>query len=301
MKVIITGISGFVGQNLSDCLIRKNIEVVGLSLRIPGWEDRFSQHADAVIHLAGKAHDTASTAVEEEYYKVNTDLTRILFEAFLNSDVRDFFYFSSVKAAADEVEGVLNEDHPPHPATPYGKSKLLAEQYLLSKQLPEGKRLFIIRPCMIHGPGNKGNLNLLYKTVKKGIPWPLAAFGNMRSYLSIDNLNFLIHQMLTTNLPSGIYNFADDETLSTNEVVRLMAHAAGKRAVFWNLPQGFVRSLGRIGDTLNLPFNSERLLKLTETYTVSNEKIKKALGIIQLPVSASEGLEKTFKNFNNTL
>src|SRR5690606_40901886 len=64
--------------------------------------------------------------------------------------------------------------------------KLMAEEYILSKPLPDNKRVYIIRPCMIHGPGNQGNLNLLYKVVEKGIPWPLAAFENKRSFLSID-------------------------------------------------------------------------------------------------------------------
>src|SRR5690606_9961467 len=105
-------------------------------------------------------------------------------------------YFSSVKAVADTVEGVLQEDVVGKPLTPYGKSKLEAEQYLLSQVLPEGKRAFIIRPCMIHGPGNKGNLNLLYKVVEKDVPWPLAAFRNQRSFLSIDNLCFLLERMI---------------------------------------------------------------------------------------------------------
>src|SRR5690606_27975560 len=109
------------------------------------------------------------------------------------------------------------------PLTPYGKSKLEAELYLLAQKLPERKRLFIIRPCMIHGPGNKGNLNLLYKVVEKGIPWPLAAFHNERSFLSIDNLSFLIEKMLMhTDLASGVYNFADDDALSTNSLVKLI-------------------------------------------------------------------------------
>src|SRR5690606_8143065 len=123
-------------------------------------------------------------------------------------------------AVADTVEGPLTEDSLANPLTPYGKSKREAEKYLLAQELPIGKRLFIIRPCMIHGPGNKGNLNLLYKVVEKGLPWPLAAFHNQRSFLSIDNLSFLINAMLIDpDLPSGVYNFADDESLSTNELV----------------------------------------------------------------------------------
>src|SRR5690606_218134 len=105
---------------------------------------------DAIIHLAGKAHDTANTSSPEEYFKVNRDLTINLFKTFLESDIKDFFYFSSVKAVADTVAGVLKEDITGEPHTPYGKSKYEAEQYLLSQILPEGKRLFVIRPCMIH-------------------------------------------------------------------------------------------------------------------------------------------------------
>src|SRR5690606_15400334 len=128
--------------------------------------------ANAIIHLAGKAHDMEAGDVEE-YFRINRDLTISLFDEFLVSNLRDFFFFSSVKAVADTVEKVLHENSTPLPKTPYGQSKLAAEQYILSKALPEGKRVFIIRPCMIHGPGNKGNLSLLYKIVEKGIPWPL--------------------------------------------------------------------------------------------------------------------------------
>src|SRR5690606_17309137 len=161
---------------------------------------------------------------------------------FLNSNIKDFFFFSSVKAVADTVDGVLYEEVKPKAITPYGQSKLEAETYLLSQKLPEGKRLFIIRPCMIHGPGNKGNLNLLYKIVEKGLPWPLASFNNQRSFLSIDNLSYLTVAMLQeANLPSGVYNFADDESISTNELVTLIGTTLGKKVSLWNLPVSLIR------------------------------------------------------------
>src|SRR5690606_789166 len=165
MKVFITGTSGFVGQNVQQYLKQRRYAITTLSLRNENWQNHVDVDATAIVHLAGKAHDTANTSADEEYFRVNRDLTITLFNIFLKSNIRDFFYFSSVKAVADTVEGVLQEDVQGKPYTPYGKSKLEAEQYLLSQELPEGKRLFIIRPCMIHGPGNKGNLNLLYKVV----------------------------------------------------------------------------------------------------------------------------------------
>lgn len=300
MNVIITGASGFVGKNLQNYLKEKRYDVIQLSLRNEVWPSYVEKEANAIIHLAGKAHDTANASTEEVYFKVNRDLTIQLFDLFLKSDVRDFVYFSSVKAVADTVKEVLYEDITATPFTPYGKSKLEAEEYLLNRKLPAGKRLFIIRPCMIHGPGNKGNLNLLYKVVEKGIPWPLAAFHNQRSFLSIDNLNYLIEQMiLNTEIPSGIYNFADDEALSTNELVELISQTLSKKPKFWNIPAGLIKGGAKVGDVLPLPLNSERLKKLTESYVVSNEKIKAALGIERLPLTAKKGLMKTIRSFIN--
>ena len=223
MIITITGISGFVGQNLSKYLRDQGHFLNGLSLRNENWS--LDKSSEAIIHLAGKAHDTSNTSDSESYFKVNRDLTISLFDQFLNSDIKDFFYFSSVKAVADTIDGILEENFAGNPQTPYGQSKFEAENYLLQQNLPAGKRLFIIRPCMIHGPGNKGNLNLLYKVVEKGIPWPLASFQNHRSFLSIDNLNFLILKMLLNKeIATGVYNFADDQALSTNELVRIIAN-----------------------------------------------------------------------------
>ncbi|MDV6168397.1 NAD-dependent epimerase/dehydratase family protein [Flavobacterium sp. DG1-102-2] len=295
-NIIITGASGFVGQNLSAYLESNGFDVASLSLRENNWHSKFDPDAQAVIHLAGKAHDTKNASDAEEYFTINTELTKALFDAFLKSNIKDFFYFSSVKAAADTVEGILDENVVPNPQTPYGQSKLKAEEYMLSARLPEDKRMFIIRPCMIHGPGNKGNLNLLFSVVKKGIPYPLAAYRNKRSFLSIDNLNFAIAQMLENDIPSGVYQFADDEALSTNDLIVLIGQSLSKKISLWNVPRVIINTLARTGDVFKLPLNSERLKKLTENYIVSNTKIVTAIGK-PFPVSAKDGLIKTFNSF----
>lgn len=296
MNITITGSSGFVGQNLSKSLKEKGHAVKELSLRDKDWS--LNKDADAVIHLAGKAHDTSNTSSANSYFEINKDLTILVFNEFLKSDCRDFFYFSSVKATADTVDGILDENNQSNPKTPYGKSKLEAENYLLSQKLPDNKRLFIIRPCMIHGPGNKGNLNLLYKIVEKGIPWPLASFHNERSFLSIDNLNFLISEMLLNEgISSGIYNFADDVSVSTNDLVKIIARTSDKKERLWKINNALITTFAKIGDVMKLPLNSERLKKLTESYVVSNKKIKSALNLNSLPITAEQGLEKTIKSF----
>ncbi|MCA5004100.1 NAD-dependent epimerase/dehydratase family protein [Sphingobacterium bovistauri] len=299
MKVAITGASGFVGQNLSSYFGKKAVDVQNFSLRTDDWkQNAVFFNVDAIIHLAGKAHDTSNTSSDAEYFQVNRDLTIQLFDKYLESSVRDFFFFSSVKAVADTVDTILFEGADSKPKTAYGRSKFEAEKYILSKELPIGKRVFIIRPCMIHGPGNKGNLNLLYKIVEKGIPWPLASFENERSFLGIDNLSFLLFSMVKrADLPSGIYHFADDEMLSTNELVTLISTVLKKKVKLMRIPRSIVNNLVKIGDVISLPLNSERLKKLTESYVVSNEKIKNALGIERLPLTAKEGLEITISSF----
>lgn len=295
-KVIITGASGFVGQNLSNYLLNLTFLVNSISLRSANWKNDFM--ADAIIHLAGKAHDTKKTSDASEYFKVNTDLTKELFDFFLESETKDFIYFSSVKAVADDVSEILYESDKPNPQTPYGQSKLKAEEYILSKEIPLGKRVFIIRPCMIHGPGNKGNLNLLYNVVNKRIPYPLAAFENQRSFLGIDNLNFMVKEILENKkISSGIYNFADDEVLSTNALIKLISSTSNKKNLSIAIPKTIINTIAKIGDIIKLPLNSETVQKLTENYRVSNQKIKNAIGVDKLPYSAQEGLEKTIKSF----
>ncbi|WP_025145034.1 NAD-dependent epimerase/dehydratase family protein [Pedobacter jeongneungensis] len=294
-RLAISGCSGFVGKNLTLYLKNNDIQVIS---RVDLYHDNFNRFTDtyAFIHLAGKAHDLNKTSVPEDYYEANFEVTKRLYDAFLKSDAKKFVFVSSVKASADTIIGVLTEETEVNPQTHYGKSKRLAEEYIQRQLLPEGKSYYILRPCMIHGPGNKGNLNLLYKFVSNGIPYPLAAFKNERSFLSIENLCFVIKEILQNPIPSGIYNVADDETLSTTEVVAILANSLNRLPIFWKIPSKFLMLLAKIGDIIKLPINTERLKKLTESYVVSNEKIKKAVGV-PFPIGAKEGLLKTANSF----
>jgi len=292
-KGFITGSSGFVGTSVLRSFDLDDFHI---------WSRNNNIQLDGVqyiLHLAGKAHDLKNTSSAQEYFVVNTELTKKVYDAFIASEAKVFITLSSVKAVADEVQGELTEEHIANPVTHYGKSKLLAEQFIFSKVIPEGKRVYVLRPCMIHGPGNKGNLNLLYKLVSKKIPWPLGAFENKRSFCSIDNLMFILKELIEReDIPSGVYNVADDEPLSTNELIGLMAQTQNRNPKIWNISKKFIEGFASVGDKLLLPLNTERLQKLTSSYVVSNAKIKAAIGK-PLPVSSRDGLIKTFKSFNN--
>lgn len=328
MRILITGVHGFVGSNLVEALKTEHT-IYGLDIISPlkdgvkftfPWDylDKPNEipNIDAIIHLAGKAHDTKNQSAADVYFKVNRDLTIKIFDWYLaHPTAKKFIQFSTVKSAADRVEGeFLTEDCIPTPVGPYGESKIAAENYIIEKFAPEalkrpfhnftdedavvdGKKVYIMRPCMIHGPGNKGNLNLLYGVVSKGIPWPLGAFENRRSFTSIGNLQEVIKGLLTMDAPSGIYHMGDDEALSTNELIEVICSALGKKAHIWNIPRCLMNGFAKIGDVLYLPLNSQRMQKLTENYVVSNAKIKAALGIKEMPVRAKDGLRETIKSF----
>lgn len=360
MKILITGVHGFVGSNLVKALSKEHT-IYGLDIISPlkdgvrftfPWDSLSKPgeipEVDAIIHLAGKAHDTKNQAAADVYFKVNTGLTQRIYDYFMKSSARKFVFFSTAKAAADKVDGVLTEDVVPAPVGPYGESKIAAERYILdqfrdyslklkdsikveSGEVENGaqsskseenltknlsnstlhtdykqstinltlpaKQVYIFRPCMIHGPGNKGNLNLLYNMVRKGIPWPLGAFENRRTFTSVENICFAVNGVLTKDVPSGIYNMGDDEALSTNELIEEICKSLGKKAHIWKLPKGMMTGFAKIGGWLHLPLNPERLRKLTESYVSSNEKIKKALGVTQMPVDARTGLRTTLESF----
>jgi len=312
MKILITGIHGFVGTNLTRNLCHEN-EIYGLDIVSPekegviktfAWKDIDEGNipdVDAIIHLAGKAHETKDKSKSEVYFQINTDLTKKIYDYFLASKAQKFIFFSSIKAAADRVEDdYVDESVEPNPIGPYAESKRFAEEYIVKNEelrIKNGQSTYILRPCMIHGPGNKGNLNLLYGVVKKGIPWPLGAFENRRTFTSIDNLCFIINGLLTKEVESGIYNINDDDAVSTNELIEIICSTIGRKAHIWHIPRGLMEGCAKVGTLLHLPLNEERMQKLTEDYVSSNEKIKKALGVNKLPIKAKDGIKLTIKSF----
>ena len=292
MKILITGAYGFVGTNLCRYLVGKGHECHALDIpaakrddvpyaafftwdALAGGEMFLADRYDAVVHLAGKAHDLKKVASEQSYFDINVGLTEKIFNAVQGKTER-FVFFSSSKAAAD--------------GNAYGRSKLAAEEFL-------GGRAIVLRPAMIHGPGNKGNLNLLWGLAKRGLPWPLAAFENKRSFASVGNVCAAVEALCERGV-NGVYPVADDEMLSTNRLIELIAEACGKRARLWKLPKLFMKAAAKVGDVLHLPLNTERLGKLTEDSFVDNAELKRLLGWEKMPVTAEAGMRETLGSFS---
>lgn len=298
MKITLFGASGFIGKNLMKELQQK-YAVSQISVRKKDWKhDLFD--SDIYINLVGKAHNHNGEAREEDFYQVNVNLLKDIFESFINSKAKLFIHISSI-AALEEFESSheLTETDECNPDSWYGKSKRLAEEWLVTQNLPADKKLIIIRPPMVHGAEDKGSLGLLYKLISKGIPYPLSSFENKRSFISIDNFSFFINEIVNNaeKLPNGIYHIADDESISTSEIIEIIKQVEQKNTPNLSLPKFLVKAIAKVGDVLPIPLNSLRLKKMTSDLTVSNQKIKSALGIEKLPLSAEEGLIKTIKSF----
>lgn len=296
-KITLFGSSGFLGKNLQ---LNLKAKVFNINIREEHWQIKLPSEESIYINLIGKAHDHNKTATEKDFYHANVDLTKNIFDVFIKSEAKIFIHISSL-AALEEFESLrpLTEEDSCNPNSWYGKSKREAEKWLLEQRLPENKKLIILRPPMVHGPGDKGNLGLLYKLISRGIPYPLASFENNRSFISIDNFCFFIDELIKNEekLISGIYHISDDELISTNQIIDIIKKVEKKNTPDLSLPKFFVKGLAKIGDIIPIPLNSLRLKKMTSDLTVSNQKIKSALGIEKLPLSAEEGLIKTIKSF----
>lgn len=294
-KILIIGATGFVGENLL-----RHIEFSkGCSLRDKDWKSQIDGF-EILVNLVGKAHDHRGEASEQDYFFVNLELVKEIFHAFVCSNASILLHVSSI-AALEEYSSnrPLTEEDICHPESWYGKSKREAEKWLLAQELPSNKKLIIIRPPMIHGPGDKGNLGLLYGLISRGLPYPLGSFDNYRSFISIENFCFFIIQMIEKRdrLHSGIFHVADNEFVSTNQIIEIIKQVTGKRVPNLSLPKFLVLGIARIGDFIPIILNSKRLKKMTSNLLVSNEKSKSSLNVTRLPLTAEEGLIKTIESF----
>lgn len=311
-KVVITGVRGFVGQNLKKYLKENSqFELIGSSRDKAALEKHKSSlnqicsyddicagmlNFDFYVHLAGKVIGLTNEGDDKEYFKINFEQTKNIFDRFTeDKNAKKFIFISTIHVVTEKPDRVIDESYEPKPFTPYGKSKYLAEKYIESN-CPPDKKYYILRPSMIHGPGNKGNLNLLYGLISRGLPYPVGAVNNKRSFVSVDNMCFIINKILENNINSGLYHIADDDPTYTHQLVNLIAEKTNRKPRFLNIQIKYLKWIAKIGNYIPIGLNDYKLQKLTSDFIVSNKKIKKEIGE-SLPVKSEQGIKRTIESF----
>ncbi len=307
MNILITGICGYIGKNLVSYFNDlPNLKIYGLDIKkakiygvkkIYSWDklDKIG-NVDCVIHLAGLAHDLIGKTPLNEYISVNFGLTKQIFEWSMKAGVKKFIFFSSIKAVSDNPKSAINELEIKKPNTPYGISKSMAEDFLLNNNKLE--KLYILRPVMVYGPNSKGNLNKLYNFINMGYPWPFGSFQNKRSYCSIVNLNFILKNLIERNdIKEGIYNISDSDSISTNDLVRIIYQSLNLKPRIIKIPKFIIYLIFRFLGLFKKNYK-QTFFKITGNYEVKNQKIKNEIGK-DLVISTKDALIDTFNEMKN--
>ena len=284
-KLLMTGATGFVGKNVLPLLrVQYDVTTCGRSSENSIRADLakeisvLSDHFDIVLHAAGKAHTTPRTEDEiKDYDDVNYQGTANLCAALEKYGLPETIIFLSSAAVygCDQGENV-DETHELNPKTPYAISKKKAEDYLIEWCSQHDVRLAILRPSLIAGPNPPGNLGSMIKGIASGRYLRIAGGKARKSVLMVEDIARL---MPLLEQGGGIYNVCSDDQPTFRELETAICNQLGRKMPM-NMPLWCAKCMAVIGDMLGkkAPFNSNRLIKMTESLTFSNAKAKRELG-----------------------
>ena len=323
MRVLITGATGFIGRHLIPVLEAQGHELT-LGLRNPDtaarlpksepgsqqrrlvvvgeidehtdWREAL-QEADAVVHLAARAHVLDEGSGEEAALtRINERGTRRLVDQAVDAGVERFILMSSIGAVTTGSDECVTLHTPCTPDTPYGQSKRAAECALIERATGSHMGWTILRPTLVYGPGNPGNMRRLIALVKRGLPLPLGAIRNRRSFTFVRNLTDLIEVVLShPNARDATFLVADGDDLSTPELVDKIALNVGVRTPLISVPLPLIRGIAQASDAWTaatgaaVPFGTPTLRRLESSLYVDVEPLRTQLDWSP-PFSVDEGL-----------
>jgi len=276
-RVLITGASGFVGGHVAEAIVRAGYRVRRALRRPAGgrfdgddvvlgdFDGRTDWSAalagvDVVVHAAAKVHvmHRRASRTPEAYRVANVEATRQLAESAARSGVRRFVFLSSASVNGDGIDGQpVSERSPVRPVGGYAASKAEAESLLVGVGRRSGMQTISLRPPMVYGPGNPGNLPRLVGLIRRGLPLPFGAVDNRRSFIAVRNLVDAIVCVCATDRRLGnAYAVSDGIALSTPQLIRLLAEGIGRKPRLVSVPVPWLMLLagwiGRRGDMQRL-------------------------------------------------
>lgn len=247
-KILVTGNNSYVGKGLITWLSNhpNDYSVKTISLRGDSWKHESFAGYDVVFHVAGIAHVSTDPKMEDQYYKINRDLTREVAQKAKKDKVKQFIFMSSIIVYGDSRSDktVIKRDTIPIPSNFYGNSKLQAEEEITPLN-DANFNIVIVRPPMIYGKDSKGNYPKLSKAAKK-LPF-FPDFENQRSMLHIDNLSEFIKLMIDKE-ESGLFFPQNKEYVKTSSMVQMIAETHGRNIRLTKLFNPIINAmLGRVG------------------------------------------------------
>lgn len=284
-KLLFTGGTGFLGKNTrqildgmyevttcgisTDAMLKAN-----LAKEVPTLD----QHYDIVLHACGKAHVIPKSEAEKQaFFDVNYQGTVNLCSALENVGVpRALIFISTVAVYGCEFGKMITEDHPLNGDTPYAKSKIMAEEYLIRWCQKNNVILGILRPSLLAGKNAPGNLGAMVNGIRKGFYMNIAGGKVVKSILMAEDIARLLPLVAEKG---GIYNVCDTRQPSFGQISEQVAKQLGKGKPL-NIPYWAAWCMAKVGDCLGTkaPINSYKLDKMTKDLTFSNEKARKELG-----------------------
>lgn len=320
MKIFVTGSSGFVGGHLVKLLSSKKIDVIAHcrseqkndidpnitwvvknNLEDEKWLREVLLGVDVVIHAAAYAHQTRETNQSDKdlFRSVNVGLSSILFDMAVQGNISHFIFISSIGACTSFCGSLVDENILPNPSNDYGISKLDAELMLSDRSKKSNLPLTIIRPVLIYGPANPGNMKRLGGLISLGIPLPFKGIKNKRSYLYVGNMtDFIYNCIVNEKAKEQLFHLADNDILSTPDLVSLIADASGIKVRQFSCPIFILRMIGKFGDLMNkilgrsFGMDSYSINRLEGSLFISNLKARKLLNWTP-PFSTKEGITET--------
>jgi nucleoside-diphosphate-sugar epimerase len=296
--IVLTGTTGYIGQNLTKFYNAKSKKNKSISLRFQNWYKMMPQETETIIHLAAINQNTQDSAFDEEYFRVNTELTSKLFRYFISSSAKTFIFLSTTELPDNQLDQVTELSHV-NPTNPFLKSKYDAEQFIQKQNLPEGKRAIILRVAPLYGRETKSELHNIFSYCKI-FPWFYGAIDTKKSFCNIDNLTEIIYQITENpSFSSGLYNVADDEPIGSTQFVLWIANVLEKKPSIYKLPKGILNLIAKMGTIFNWDFNSKKLYEKSHSRVVNCEKLKNELHITKMPMETQQSVLKTIEYYNS--
>jgi nucleoside-diphosphate-sugar epimerase len=345
--VLVTGATGFIGRHVIAALTSHNRTVRAFVRN--QQHNRHNQHDNphpdlpcdvatgsfddpdsirqalrdvaTVIHLAGFAHAFGTGAHKSShdprYAQINADATRTLAQHAAGAGVKTFLLMSSVAAVASAADEPITESTLPAPDNDYGRSKLLAEQYLLESATSFGAapadapgdarrdmqtnpmRPIVLRPPMVYGPGMKGNPLRLLRHLRRGIPFPVPRGDVRRSVLYVGNLVGAVTALTDTPGARGVFMIHDGPAPTVEEFVRLFASGSPAERRIVPLPAGLLCRGAVFLEAVGLARLATPAKRLTGSLVVDDTHFRRTTGT-KLPFSTEEGIRRTLSAYEPT-